>query len=317
MQKKLLPWISYLSKRLLYSCIALFLVATLTFFLIQNIPGDPFSQENAIPEEIMQSLKHYYGLDRPWYEQYARYLKGIVTFDLGPSFKYEARTVNDIIKDTFPVSLQLGLQALSFSFLMGVFLGSISAYFRRRPPDRMISLMIVLGVSVPSFILAVFFQYLFALKLQLFPVARWGSFSQTILPTLSLATLPTVFIAKMTRSSMSEVLQQDYILTAKIKGLSQLQIILRHVLRNSLLPIISYLGPLTASVVTGSFIIEKIFAIPGLGGWFVNSVINRDYTTIMGVTLFYSAILMFCVLIVDILYCLIDPRIKIEEADEY
>lgn len=314
MEKK---WLSYVVRRIFSILISLFFVSTLTFIVIHSIPGDPFSQENAIPEEVLASLKKHYGLDKPLYVQYGKYLNGILHGDLGPSFKYEYRTVNQIIKEGFPVSFHLGMQALILAVCLGICLGTIAACKRNHFTDRFVCFCIVLGVSVPSFILATFLQYLMGLQLHLLPIARWGSFEQTILPTIALAALPMVFIAKITRSKMSEVFEQDFVLTAKVKGLPYFQVIIRHVLRNSLLPLLTYLGPLTASIITGSFVIEKIFAIPGLGSWFVSSVVNRDYTTIMGVTIFYSAILMFCVLIVDLLYSRIDPRIELEQKNVF
>ena len=307
-------WATFLAKRISILCFSLFLVASVTFFLMHHIPGDPFTQEQVIPEEIMLAMKKFYGLTDPWYVQYGRYLKNIVTWNLGPSFKYEARTVNQIISEGFPSSLQLGLQAISFSLFTGILLGSLSAIKKGRWQDRFLLVLIAVGTSIPSFILATLLQYVFAMKLAWLPVARWGSFSQTILPTLALSAFPTAFIAKMLRTTMSEVLQQEYVFTAKIKGLAPYKILCKHVIRNAILPIVTYLGPLTAAIITGSFIVEKIFAIPGLGGWFVNSVINRDYTVIMGVTLFYSALLMLSVLIVDIIYCFIDPRIEVAKA---
>lgn len=193
----------------------------------------------------------------------------------------------------------------------GIILGTIAAIRRSRWQDHVAMIVAVIGISVPNFIMATFLQYLFAMKLDLFPVARWGGLSHTILPALSLAALPTAFIARLTRANMVEVLEQDYVQTALSKGLSTIQVVFKHVLKNSLLPVITYIGPLSSTILTGSFIVEKIFGIPGLGGWFVTSITNRDYTVIMGVTMFYSAILMLCVFLVDLLYTLLDPRIQI------
>jgi oligopeptide transport system permease protein len=237
-------------------------------------------------------------------------LKGLAAGELGPSFKYQGRSANDIIGEGFPISFTLGLEAIALAIFLGILLGTWAALKRGRWQDHLTMIWAVLGISVPSFILATFLQYLFAMKLDLLPVARWGGLAHSILPALALSALPTAFIARLTRANMVEVLQQDYILTAKSKGLTGFQIVFRHVLRNTLLPVVSYLGPLSAAVLTGSFVVEKIFGIPGLGQWFVLSVTNRDYTLIMGLTIFYSAILMASVFIVDILYCLIDPRIK-------
>lgn len=301
----------FLLKKILILILSLFMVATLTFALMQAIPGDPFTQEKAVPEEILKAMYHHYGLDQPWYVQYGRYLKGLVTWDLGPSFKYQGRTVTEIIKEGFPVSMILGIEALILSVFCGVGLGCIAALKHLKWQDHTMMVVAVLGISVPSFILATFLQYLFAMKLDLLPVARWGSFDHSVLPAIALAALPTAFIARLTRSNMVEIMQQDYIQTARSKGLSSFQIVMRHALRNALLPIVTYLGPLTTAILTGSFAVEKIFGIPGLGQWFVMSITNRDYTVIMGTTVFYSAILMVSVFLVDVLYCLIDPRIQI------
>lgn len=278
---------------------------------MQAVPGDPFTQEQAVPEEILKSMYAHYGLDQPWYIQYVKYLKGIITWDLGPSFKYEGRTVNEIIQDGFPVSLLLGLEALAISLFMGVLLGTIAAVNRSKWQDKLAMICAVIGISAPSFIIATFLQFFFSMKMDLFPVARWGSISHTILPAISLAALPTAFIARLTRANMVEILEQDYIQTAKSKGLSITQVIYKHVLKNALLPVISYIGPLSSSILTGSFIVERIFGIPGLGGWFVTSITNRDYTVIMGVTIFYSTFLMTSVFFVDIFYTFLDPRIKL------
>ena len=305
---------SYLIKKFSFFIASLFVISTLTFFLMHAIPGDPFTQDKAIPEEILKAMYKHYGLDQPLFMQYLDFLKSLVQFDLGPSFKYQGRTVNEIIAEGFPVSLCLGLEALAISIAAGVGLGSIASFKYQKWQDNVTMAIAVLGISIPSFILATILQYLLAMKLDILPVARWGSFSQSILPALSLAAMPTAFIARLTRSNMVEVFQQDYILTAKAKGLGSLRITLRHVLRNALLPVVTFLGPLTAAILTGSFAVEKIFGIPGLGQWFVLSITNRDYTVIMGTTIFYSAILMLCVFIVDMLYGIIDPRIQIRET---
>ncbi|MBM3208096.1 MAG: ABC transporter permease [Chlamydiae bacterium] len=294
--------------------LSLFIVSTATFFLMHAIPGDPFTQDKAIPEEILKAMNSHYGLDKPLFYQYVEYMKGVMTWDLGPSFKYQGRTVNEIISEGFPVSLYLGLEALTLSILGGVVLGAFAAFKYHKWQDNLLMILAVLGISIPSFILATFLQYLFAMKLNIFPVARWGSFSHTVLPALSLSALPMAFIARMIRSNMIEIFQQDYVTTAKSKGLNTNVIIFRHVLRNAILPVVTFLGPLSASILTGSFAVEKIFGIPGLGQWFVLSISNRDYTVIMGTTIFYSAILMFCIFAVDIIYCFIDPRIKLKES---
>lgn len=301
----------FLLKKASILFLSLFIVASLTFFLMQAIPGDPFVQEKAVPEEILRAMYKHYGLDQPWYVQYGRYLKGLLTCDLGPSFKYQGRTVNEIILEGFPVSLTLGFEALLLSISLGMGFGAIASLNHQKWQDHLMMVFAVIGISVPSFLLATFLQYLLAMKLDFLPVARWGTFSHSILPALALAALPTAFIARLTRTTMVEVMQQDYIQTARSKGLNMFQILIRHALRNGLLPVVTYLGPLATSIFTGSFAVEKIFGIPGLGQWFVMSITNRDYTVIMGTTVFYSALLMLCVFVVDIVYCFVDPRIRL------
>lgn len=301
----------FFCKKILILLVSLFMVVSLTFALMQMIPGDPFTQEKAVPEEILKAMYHHYGLDQPWHVQYLKYIKGVITWDLGPSFKYQGRTVTEIIREGFPVSLLLGLEALVLSIFCGIGLGSIASLNHLKWQDHLTMVIAVIGISVPSFILATFLQFLISMKLDLLPVARWGTFEHSILPAIALAALPTAFIARLTRSNMIEILQQDFIQTAKAKGISSAQIVFKHALRNALLPIVTYLGPLTTAILTGSFAVEKIFGIPGLGQWFVMSITNRDYTVIMGTTVFYSAILMLSVFLVDILYCLIDPRIQL------
>lgn len=299
----------YLLKRFSLLCASLFLVITVTFAMMKAIPGDPFAQEMALPPEILQALKEHYGLNDPWYVQYGRYLKSIVTWNLGPSFKYKGRSVNAIIKEGFPISAVLGLEALFLSLGAGILLGTLAALHQNRWQDYGAMLFATIGVSVPSFILATALQYLFALKLDWFPIARWGSFAHSVLPALSLAALPTAFIARLTRASMLEVLQCDYMKTAQAKGLPEWAVIGRHGLRNALLPVFTYLGQLIANILVGSFIVEKIFGIPGLGQWFVISVANRDYTVIMGTTVFYGILLLSIVFLVDIAYGILDPRL--------
>lgn len=291
--------------------LSLYLIVTATFFLMRLAPGNPFTSEKQLPPEIEAALNEHYGLDDPWYAQYGDYLLRIVQWDFGPSFKYKTRTVNDLISEGFPVSLALGAQAILIALALGLLLGIIAALYHNKWQDYGAMIVAVLGISVPSFIMATVLQYFFAIKWGLLPVARWDSFMHTILPSLALAASPMAFIARLTRSSMLEVLANDYIRTAKAKGLSKGVITIKHTIRNALLPVVSYMGPLSAGIITGSFVIERIFGIPGLGSHFVTSISNRDYTVIMGVTVFYSIILLVSILLVDIAYGLIDPRIKI------
>lgn len=297
-------------KVILLRILTLWVIISLTFLLMQALPGDPFHSEQALPKEIHDSLRRHYGLDDPLYAQYWRYITAVASWDLGPSLIYKDRTVNDILREGFPVSAKLGLEALLLALAAGISIGTLGALYKGRWQDGCVMLIGAVGISIPSFILASFLQYIFGFQLDLFPIARWGTFMHTVLPALSLAALPSAFIARMTRSNLIEVLGQDYIKTARSKGISEWRILWVHAMRNALLPVMSYLGPLTANVLVGSFVVEKVFAIPGLGQWFVNSVYNRDYTVIMGLTVFYSVILLGMVLIVDLAYGYFDPRMK-------
>jgi len=300
----------YCFERFAFNLISLWVIVTLTFFLMRAIPGDPFTQEKALPPEIVQSLRDHYHLDEPLLKQYGHYLMRILHGDLGPSFKYKNRSVNEIIRSGFPISCLLGLEAACLALIFGIALGTLSALKHHKWQDYLAMLLAVMGISVPSFILATCLQYIFAIKLDLLPVARWGTWQQSILPAVSLAALPTAFIARLIRTNLLEVLNKDYIKLAKAKGLSQRLIIWKHALRNAVLPVITYLGFLAVNILTGSFVIEKIFGIPGLGQWFVNSVTNRDYTVIMGLTIFYGLILLTMSFITDVIYAQLDPRMR-------
>ncbi|WP_427036792.1 ABC transporter permease [Cytobacillus pseudoceanisediminis] len=301
----------YIGKRLVYMLLSLWMIVTATFFFMRIAPGNPFASEKKLPPEIEANLNAHFGLDKPWYAQYWEYLVRIVNWDFGPSFKYKSQTVNDLINEGFPVSLLLGMEAIFIAVAVGVLLGIIAALKHNRWPDYTAMIVAVLGISVPSFIMASFLQYFLAIKMGIFPVARWESFMHSVLPAVALASTPMAFIARLTRSSMLEVLANDYIKTAKSKGLSRGVITVKHTIRNALLPVVTYMGPLTAGILTGSFVIERIFGIPGLGAHFVTSINNRDYTVIMGVTVFYSILLLVSILLVDIAYGIIDPRIKL------
>jgi oligopeptide transport system permease protein len=290
--------------------VALFLIVTATFFLMKAIPGDPFVQEQTLPKEVLKVLRAHYHLDDPIHQQYLHYLKAVATWNLGPSFKYKGRTVNDIIAQGFPVSAVLGMEALIIALTLGVTLGTVAAWHRGRWQDRLAMTLAVVGISIPGFLLAAFLQYIFAIKLGWFPVARWGSFAHSVLPAFALAGFPMAVVARLTRASMAEVFRSDYLKTARAKGLSVRATILFHGLRNGLLPVVSYLGPMTVNILIGSFVVEKVFGIPGLGQWFVTSVTNRDYTVIMGMTVFYSALLLVATFLTDVLYGVLDPRIR-------
>ncbi len=299
-------------KKLLILLLTLWVIITITFVLMRSIPGDPFLQEKALPEEILTAMREHYGLNDPWHVQYGRYLRSVATWDLGPSFRYKARSVNEIIADGFPVSAILGVEALLLAVGAGVLLGTVAALRKGRWQDYGAMLLAIGGISVPSFILASLLQYFFSLKLGWFPVARWGTVAHSVLPAVALAAFPMAFVARMTRANLIEVMQQDYIKTARVKGLGEGAVVMRHGLRNALLPVVSYLGQLSVNVLTGSFIIEHIFGIPGLGRHLVTSVLNRDYTVIMGTAVFYSALLLVVIFLIDLLYAVMDPRIAKE-----
>ncbi len=309
-------WLTYFIKKFAYLLCSLWIIASLTFILMKSIPGDPFSEEQALRADIHHALLESHGLNAPWYQQYGNYLLSLLQGDLGHSLKYNGRSVNHIIQDSFPISALLGLEALCIALTMGILLGSLAALKKGSWQDCLILLWTTMGLSVPSFILAALLQYVLAIKFGLLPLARWGSFSQSLLPSFALAALPAAFIARLMRASLSEVIQTDYIKAARAKGLPTYKIITSHALPNAILPVLSYLGQLMANVLVGSFVIEKIFSIPGLGGWFVNSVMNRDYPLIMGLTLFYSSLLMLSIFLIDLAYAWIDPRIHLEGANK-
>lgn len=303
----------YVVQRILAMILVIWVVITATFFLMRAIPGGPFDADKKIPESILRNIQARYHLDQPLWKQYLDYLQHVVVWDLGPSYKQEGRTVNDIINDGFPVSATLGGLSLALSLLIGVPAGIISALRQNKWQDYLAMFGSIVLVSVPSFILAALLMYVFALKLRWFPAALWGKPSNAVLPTLALAGFSLAFLARLTRSSMLEVIQQDYIRTARAKGLAEAAVIYRHMLKNALAPVIAYLGPLAAGVLTGSFVVETIFGIPGLGRYYVTSISNRDYTTVLGTTVFYGILLVVLVFIGDIVTALLDPRIKLEK----
>ncbi|KOO51509.1 ABC transporter permease [Viridibacillus arvi] len=306
--------IKYILKRLMYILLALFVIISATFFLMRFAPGSPFASERSFPPQIEKQLNAKYGLDNPWYIQYKDYLIDSASFDFGESMKYKMRSTNDMISEGFPISLTLGIEAMLLAVGLGILLGVISALYHNRFPDYLATTIAVVGISIPSFVLAGLLQYFVALKLGWFPISGWKGFIYSVLPAFAIAMTHMGFIAKLTRSSMLEQNNSDYVKMARAKGIGKWTIVFRHTLRNALLPVVTYIGPLTAGVVTGSFIVEQIFAIPGLGKHFVTSISNRDYTVIMGTTVFYSIILLLAVFIVDILYGIIDPRIKLRGA---
>ena len=303
----------YIIKRIFNAFIVLWIVITITFFLMHAIPGGPFTAEKSLPPYVLHSIEERYKLTDPAYKQYGDYLCNLVQGDLGPSFKYPGRSVNDIIKDGFPVSFKLGIEAILIAIIIGIPAGILAGVKKDKWQDRAVNFFTTLGVAVPSFVVAALLIYVLSTKLHLLPAAMWNGWRYEIMPALALSGMPMSFIARLTRSSMLDILSQDYIKTARAKGLSWSKVLIKHALPNSLIPVVTYLGPMTASILTGSFVIETIFAIPGLGQYFVTSIYNRDYTVILGVTIFYSVIVIVLNMVVDLLYPLLDPRIKIGE----
>ncbi|MGZ9586080.1 ABC transporter permease [Paenibacillus marinisediminis] len=306
----------YILNKCFFFLVSMFVLASITFVLMKAIPGDPFTKEKAVAPEIRERLYAQYGLDKPYLEQYRVYLANLLSGDLGISMKMHDREVIQFIRDSFPFSLRLGIVAVITAVLVGVTLGMTAAFHHRRLLDTSAMVLAVIGVSVPSFVLASLMQWLLSVKIPIFNVVGLNEAKDFVLPTIALSALPIAFIARLTRSNMLEVLHSDYIKTARSKGLSTWTIMRRHVLRNGILPVVTYLGPLTANVITGSFIIEQIFGIAGLGKIYVMSIGNRDYSLIMGITIFYGLILMTARLITDIAYGFIDPRIKLGKRKE-
>lgn len=306
----------YVFRRLGGAIIILWVIITVTFALMHAIPGGPFTTEKKLPPQVKASIEAKYHLDDPVWKQYGNYLGGVITGDLGPSYKYEGRSVNDIISDAFPISAQLGLLSLMVAVVGGIAAGAISAMRPNGIVDYAVTILSTIGISVPTFIIGAVLVYVVGFELGWFPVALWRGPSYMVLPVLTLAAQPMAFIARLTRSGLLDVYQQEYIRTARAKGLSSWTILTRHALGNAILPVITYLGPLAASLLTGSFIVETIFAIPGLGQYFVTSIYNRDYTVILGITIFYSALVVFLNILVDMIYPLIDPRVTTEEGTD-
>ena len=303
----------YVVRRIVSMIITLFFVITLTFVMMHSIPGNPFTGEKKLPPAIEKALMEKYNLDKPLSQQYVDYVSGVAKGDFGPSMKYNGRTVNDLIGDGFPVSAELGGLAILLIVILGIPLGVVAALKQGTWVDRTMIFFAIVGVTIPSLVLATLLIYVFGTKLKWLPTSRWVSWKSRIMPTIALGVSSIAYVARLTRSSMLEVINQDYIRTARAKGLSETVVVFKHALKNALIPVVTYLGPLTAAILTGSFIIEKIFAVPGMGRMFVESISNRDYTVIMGVTIFYSLILVLFIFIVDLIYGLIDPRIKINK----
>ncbi len=303
--------IVYLARRALMSLVTLWLIITLTFVLMHAVPGDPFISDARVSPQVMSNLRAYYGLDQPLVVQYVRYLARLVRLDLGRSIKSEVRDINQMIAEGLPVSAVLGLEALLVAVTGGVSLGILAALGHNRGLDYLAMGVAIVGISVPSFILATLLIHVLAVRLELLPVGTWGTWRHTVMPALALALAPLAYVARLTRSSMLDELSQDYVKAALARGLSRSRAILGHALRNALLPVVTILGPLTAAVLTGSFVIENIFGIPGIGKIFVLSISDRDYPLILSGAVVYSVLLLTMNLLVDLVYGIVDPRIRL------
>lgn len=301
----------YIFQRFVYMIITLFLITSFTFFLMKLLPGSPIQNQEKLSPQQRQIILDKYGLNDPVPVQYGRYMVHLVQGDLGVSFKYDNRPVTELIGTRIGPSAYLGFQSLVVGTIFGLLLGIVAALRNNTWVDYTATVISVLGISIPSFVFAALLQYYVGVKLELLPVAFWKGFSYTILPTIALSALVVANVARFTRSELLEVLASDYIVTAKAKGISEIGVIMKHALRNALIPVITILGPLAVNLMTGTLIIEEIFAIPGLGAQFVQSIMLNDYTVIMGTTIFYSALFILVIFVVDMLYGIIDPRIRV------
>lgn len=314
----------YIIQRIILSIVTIFVVMTVTFFLMHMIPGNPISMDNdKLSEESMEVLMKAYGLDQPLYKQYFTYIGNILHGDFGISISNNYKSVTEIIKTAFPVSADLGLRALIFGAVAGILLGIEASLHRNKPVDHISTVIAIIGISVPSFVLGTVLQTVLGLGLsgwiktvfhtdyQLFPIARWVSFRYTLIPSFVLGLGTVATLARLMRTSMLDVINQDYVKTAKSKGISKSAIVWKHEVRNAIMPVVTVLGRMVGTVVTGSYIIETQFAIPGLGKYLTNSITARDYTMTMGLTVFYSIFIVGSILLVDILYCIVDPRVRL------
>ena len=301
----------YILKRIVLAAVSLFAIVTITFFLMNLMPGDPFMSEKA-SEENRAILIEKYGLDKPVYVQYTKYLKNLAHGDMGTSYVLQkGRAVKDIIGDSFKVSMGLGVKALIVAIIFGILLGCVSGLCKDRLPDGIIRVLSSMRISMPGYVVASGLMIVLAVNLKILPVS-FNKPGGAIMPVITLALYPTSYLARLTRASILEVMNQDYLRTERAKGMSEFVVVFVHALKNSLIPVITYLGPLTASILTGGFVAESVFNVPGLGRYFVSSISSRDYTMIMGVTIFYSALIVIMNLVCDILYKIVDPRITLD-----
>ena len=305
----------YIVKRFFASILTMFVLITITFFLMHAVPGGPFSpaEERKVPKSVMEKMEEKFGLNEPLSVQYVNYLKSIAQGDLGFSFKQSDVTVNELISRGFPVSAKVGLVAIVVALIIGMLLGITSAIKRGKWADWASMIFATVGISIPNFVITVLMLFLFAVVLKLLPTYGLSSWKHYILPVIGLAFGPIAYIARLMRSSMLEVMRQDYILTARAKGVPEYRVIFKHALKNAIIPIVTYLGPLVAALLTGSFIVERVFSIPGIGRDFVTGISDRDYSVILGLTVFLGLFIIVANFIVDVLYAIIDRRVKIEE----
>lgn len=305
--------IGLILKRIILAVPVLLVVASLTFLLVRIVPGGPFDADKNLPPEIVANLNAKYHLDKPVPEQYLLYLQRLAQGDLGVSYKYVNRTVNDILADAFPVSLVLGSISLTLAVITGVPLGALAAVNRGRREDVAAMFLSTFGISVPGFVVGATLIFVFGIELKILPVGLWESPWHMILPAVTLAFSPAAYLARLTRASVLEIVEKDWVRTARSKGLSHWDTVVKHILRNSLIPVVTVLGPLTAIVITGSFVVEYIYAIPGMGRFFITAVMNRDYDLILGTTLVFAVLLIIANTFVDIAYQILDPRMRIED----
>ncbi|MCR8641938.1 ABC transporter permease [Paenibacillus sp. N1-5-1-14] len=304
--------LKYILRRLGYSLVTLWLIITITFSLMHILPGDPLGEgSEKLPQATKEMLLKQYGLDKPMWEQYVTYIGKVAKGDLGFSYQFPAQKVTDIIKQSFPVSMELGLIALTLAIIVGLTLGTIAALNHNKGLDYSASFIAVIGISIPSFVLGPLLAYYFGVELKWLPVGLWLGPEYRVLPSIALSFGTIAILTRMMRTSMLDVSSQDYIKTAKSKGLSKTSIVGRHMIRNAILPVITVLGPIFVSVITGTLVVEQIFAVPGLGKHFVKAVTSNDYTMISGLTIFYSVLLIVVIFITDVIYGLIDPRIRL------
>jgi len=302
----------FIVRRFLETIPVLLFIITATFFMIRFVPGGPFTSEKAVSPEIKANLEAHYGLDKPLYQQYFDYLGSLMKGDFGPSFKYPNRTVNEIIWDKLPVSLELGLTSLAVALVLGITLGVIAAIKRNTWMDYVSSSIAMTGICIPTFVLGPILVLVFAIHLGWFNASGWYTSYDRVLPSATLGLVYAAYVARLTRGGMLEILSQDYIRTARAKGASEFRVIFRHALKGGLLPVVSFLGPAIAGILTGSFVIETIFQIPGLGREFVNSAFNRDYTLVLGTVILYASLIIFLNLVVDLMQVWLNPKLKFD-----